>query len=431
MKLLLIAPRWPKNSLWGRIFFRFPYLSLTMLAGLTDDSWDISIVDENVQSIPYSPAPDLVGISLMTPVSRRGYQIAQKFRERGTPVVLGGIHPTMMPHEARRYADAIVLGEAETIWSQVLADVQSGRLQRQYAAGGFHPLADLNFPRRDLLQRKAYFFINTVQTTRGCPFDCDFCSVTAFYGRTYRTRPVGDVIREIEAMGGGHVFFVDDNIIGRPDYAKRLFQALKPLKIKWFSQASLNIAKDKNLLRLAKESGCGGLFIGFESLSQDTLKSLGKSPNRAEDYQTAVKAIHDQGIGIQGSFIFGADTDDHNVFSDVLRFTERVHLDAAIFSVLTPFPGTRIFEKLRAENRILHQNWDLYDMNHVVFKPRKMTPAQLQDGLIWAYRRLYGYPSIIKRLFPFKRGPIFYGVQNIGFRLAWKKTDISFQNTSA
>ncbi|MEJ2097991.1 MAG: radical SAM protein, partial [Deltaproteobacteria bacterium] len=355
-----------------------------------------------------------------------GYRIAQKFRDRGVPVVLGGIHPTMMPQEAGRYADAVVRGEAESTWPQVLADVKSDRLKAQYVAGGFHSLAHLPMPRRDLLNRKAYFFIKTVQTTRGCPFDCEFCSVTAFYGRTYRTRPVADVVREIESMGGGHNYFVDDNIIGRPDYAKKLFQALKPMKIKWFSQASLNITKDRDLLRLAAESGCGGLFIGFESLSQDTLKSLGKSPNSVKQYQAAVKAIHDQGIGIQGSFIFGADTDDHSVFSNVLRFTEKAHIEAAIFSVLTPFPGTKIFNKLQTENRILHHNWELYDMNHVVFKPRKMTPAQLQDGLIWAYRRLYGYPGIIKRLFPFKRGPIFFGVQNIGFRQAWQKTDIHF-----
>lgn len=430
MKLLLITPRWPKHSLWGRIFFRFPYLSLTMLAGLTDDAWDVTIVDENVEPIPYTPLPDLVGISLMTPLASRGYRIAQKFRDRGVPVVLGGIHPTMMPQEAGRYADAVVLGEAERTWPQVLADVKSDRLKAEYAAGGFHSLAHLPMPRRDLLNRKAYFFIKTVQTTRGCPFDCEFCSVTAFYGRTYRTRPVADVVREIEAMGGGHIFFVDDNIIGRPDYAKKLFQALKPMKIKWFSQASLNITKDRDLLRLAAESGCGGLFIGFESLSQDTLKSLGKSPNSVKQYQAAVKAIHDQGIGIQGSFIFGADTDDHSVFSNVLRFTEKAHIEAAIFSVLTPFPGTKIYNKLQTEDRILHHNWELYDMNHVVFKPRKMTPAQLQDGLIWAYRRLYGYPGIIKRLFPFKRGPIFFGVQNIGFRQAWQKTDIHFQNTA-
>jgi radical SAM superfamily enzyme YgiQ (UPF0313 family) len=426
MKLSLISPKWPDKSLWGQIFFRFPYLSLTMLAGMTDDTWDITLIDENIQPVNYDSRPDLVGISLMTPLAKRGYQIADAFRKRNIPVILGGIHPTMVPDEARLHADAIALGEAETTWPKVLADFKSGNLKPRYQSSGFHPLDNMKFPRRDLLNRKKYFFINTVQTTRGCPFDCEFCSVTAFYGRTYRTRPVADVVREIQAIGGGHIFFVDDNIVGRPDYAKKLFRALKPLKIKWFSQASLNIAKDRELLNLARESGCGGLFIGFESLSQETLKALGKSANRVKEYRESVEALHDHGIGIQGSFIFGTDNDDETVFSDILRFTEKAHIEAAIFSVLTPFPGTKIFESMKASQRILHMDWDLYDMNHVVFRPRKMTPSRLQDGLMWAYKRLYGYPSILKRLFPFKRGPIFFGVQNIGFRQAWKKTNISF-----
>ena len=311
-----------------------------MLAGLTDDDWDITIIDENTQRIDFDILPDLVGVSLMTPLAPRGYAIADEYRRRNIPVVLGGIHPTMMPDEAAMHADAVVTGEAEATWTEVLADARTGTLKPRYHAEGFPPLAGMQTPRRDLLNRKSYFFINTVQTTRGCPFDCEFCSVTAFYGRTYRTRPVQDIVREIEQMDGSHLFFVDDNIVGKPDVAKELFQALKPLKKKWFSQASLSIVKDQSLLKLARESGCGGLFVGFESLSQETLKSYGKSVNRAGEYRDAINRLHDHGIGIQGSFIFGADQDDTSVFSDVLRFVEKTHIEAAIFSVLTPFPGT-------------------------------------------------------------------------------------------
>ena len=421
MRLFLIAPKWPQNSLWGQIFFRFPFLSLTMLAGMTDESWDITIIDENVQPIDFDDLPDLMGISVMTPLALRGYAIADRFRKRNVPVILGGIHPTMMPTEAAEHADVVVIGEAESIWPQVLADAKATKLKPQYTASDFHPLTDLSTPRRDLLNRKGYFFINTVQTTRGCPFDCEFCSVTAFYGRTYRTRPVPEIIQEVEQMDGSHIFFVDDNIVGKPAYAKELFRALKPLKKQWFSQASLSIVKDRQLLKLARESGCGGLFVGVESLSQETLKAYGKSVNRSAEYRDAVKQIHDHGIGIQGSFIFGADQDDSAVFSDVLRFVEKAHIEAAIFSVLTPFPGTEIFSSLQQAKRILHTNWELYDMNHVVFKPKIMSPIQLQNGLDWAYKKLYGYPSILKRLFPFKRGPIFFGVQNIGFKRAWAK----------
>lgn len=422
MKLFLIAPKWPEHSLWGQIYFRFPYLALTTLAALTGDDWDISIVDENAEPLDFSDLPDLAAISVMTPLAKRAYEIADNFRSNGVQVVLGGIHPTMMKDEASIHADAVVMGEAEEVWLQVLSDFKWGKLKPVYSSTDFCSLAGLQFPKRELLNRKAYFFINTIQTTRGCPFDCEFCSVTSFYGRTYRVRPVEEVVREVEHMGGGFVFFVDDNIVGKPAYAKELFRALAPLDVKWFSQASLSIVKDRELLDLAQKSGCRGLFIGFESLSQEALTAMGKSANRVEEYKESIKKLHDHGIGIQGSFIFGTDQDDQSVFSDVLRFIEKTHIEAALFSVLTPFPGTRIQEVLSKQNRILHTDWEKYDMNHVVFRPKKMSPEQLQDGFNWAYKYLYGYRSIVKRLFPFTRSGLFYGIQNYGFRQAWKKT---------
>jgi radical SAM superfamily enzyme YgiQ (UPF0313 family) len=422
MKLFLIAPKWPEGSLWGQIYFRFPYLALTTLAALTSDDWEISILDENVKPLDFSDLPELAAISIMTPLAKRGYEIADTYRGRKVPVVLGGIHPTMMQEESKAHAEAVVLGEAEEIWFQVLSDFKQGTLKAFYKAPNFCNLKRLPLPKRNLLDRKAYFFVNTIQTTRGCPFDCEFCSVTSFYGRTYRVRPVEDVIDEMASMERGFVFFVDDNIVGNPSYAKELFKALIPLNIKWFSQAALNIVKDRELLDLARRSGCKGLFIGFESLSQESLNAMGKSMNTVNRYKDEIKMIHDHGIGIQGSFIFGTDQDDNSIFSDVLRFVEKTHLEAVLFSVLTPFPGTRIQEALLRQNRIIHTNWDKYDMNHVVFRPQRMTPAQLQGGLNWAYKRLYGYSSIMKRLFPFKRGGLFYGIQNYGFRQAWKKS---------
>jgi len=422
MRLFIIAPKWPDNSLWGQIVFRFPYLSLTSLAALTGEDWDVTIVDENVCALDYEDLPDLVAISIMTPLAPRGYAIADTYRSKGVTVVLGGIHPTMMPDEAGRHADAIVQGEAETSWPQVLDDFTNKTLKPLYRPDGFCSLDGLPIPRRELLQRKAYFFTNTIQTTRGCPFNCEFCSVTSFYGRTYRMRTVQDIVAELDQTGGGFTFFVDDNIVGKPVFAKKLFRALIPLKLKWFSQASLNIVKDAELLDLAQKSGCKGLFIGFESLSQDSLQAMGKSVNQVSEYRQAIKAIHDHGIGIQGSFIFGTDQDDATIFSDVLRFIEKTGLEAALFSILTPFPGTRIHATLMHANRILNTDWEKYDMNHVVFKPKKITPQKLQEGFNWSYKRLYGYPSIIKRLFPFHRNGLFFGIQNYGFRQAWKKT---------
>jgi len=422
MKLVLIAPKWPEKSLWGQIYFRFPYLALTNLAALAGEDWEISILDENVEPIDFNSLPDLAAISIMTPLAKRGYEIADAYRQKGVPVVLGGIHPTMMSAEAKTHADAVVLGEAEAIWPQVLDDFKRGDLKSSYNPSNLLNLDGLRIPKRELLNRKAYFFVNTIQTTRGCPYDCDFCSVTTFYGRSYRMRSVDEVINEIGQMEPGFLFFVDDNIVGAPGYAKKLFRALIPLNVKWFSQAALGIVKDKELLDLAQRSGCKGLFIGFESLSQESIKAMGKSINQVAEYKEAIKKIHEHGIGIQGSFIFGTDNDDGSVFSDVLRFIEKTHLEAVIFSILTPFPGTRIYQKMLQENRILHIDWEKYDMNHVVYQPRKMTPQELQEGFNWAYKRLYGYRSILKRLFPFSRSGLFFSIQNYGFRQAWKKT---------
>jgi len=422
MKLVLIAPKWPENSLWGQIYFRFPYLALTNLAALAGEDWEISILDENVEPIDFNALPDLAAISIMTPLAKRGYEIADAFRQKGVPVVLGGIHPTMMSAEAKTHADAVVLGEAEAIWPQVLDDFKRGDLKSFYNPSNLLSLDGLCIPRRELLNRKAYFFVNTIQTTRGCPFDCDFCSVTTFYGRSYRMRSIDEVINEIGQMEPGFLFFVDDNIVGSSGYAKKLFRALIPLNVKWFSQASLSIAKDKELLDLAQRSGCKGLFIGFESLSQESIKAMGKSINHVAEYKEAIKKIHEHGIGIQGSFIFGTDNDDVSVFSDVLRFIEKTHLEAVIFSILTPFPGTRIYQTMLQKNRLLHTDWEKYDMNQVVYQPQKMTPQELQEGFNWAYKRLYGYRSIFKRLFPFSRSGLFFSIQNYGFRQAWKKT---------
>jgi len=419
MDVTLIVPRWSANSLWGKVVFRFPYLALTTLAALTPGDVRVRLIDENVEEIDWKATADLVGISLMTPLAPRGYGIADAYRKRGVPVVLGGIHPSMMPEEASAHADAVVVGEAEGLWPRVVEDVRQGELQPLYRSEDHSPLTNLPLPRRELLKRKAYFFVNTVQTTRGCPFDCEFCSVTQFYGHTYRLRPVEEVEREVRNLEGRFVFFVDDNIAGDKAYAKALFRRLIPYRLKWASQASITIARDQELLRLARQSGCMGLFIGFESLSQKTLKEMGKTFNRVQSYRDMIKRIHSHGIGIQGSFIFGNDGDTPSVFAEVVRFTEQTRLDAVLFSILTPFPGTRLYRKMKAEGRILTDDWARYDMNHVVFRPRGISVEELQQGFNWAYSRLYSWPSIAKRLLGVRRNLQLFGPQNVGFRRAW------------
>lgn len=419
MDLTLIVPRWPANSLWGKVVFRFPYLALTTLAALTPRDVRVCLIDENVEAVNLKAKPDLVGISLMTPLAPRGYEIADAYRKRAVPVVLGGIHASMMPEEASAHADAVLVGEAEDLWPRVIEDACRGELQPLYRSDRHLPLDNLPLPRRELLKRKAYFFVNTVQTTRGCPFDCAFCSVTQFYGHTYRLRPVEEVEREVRNLEGRFIFFVDDNIVGNVAYAKALFRRLIPHGLKWASQSSITIARDQDLLRLARQSGCMGLFIGFESLSQNTLKEMGKTFNRVQSYREMINRIHSYGIGIQGSFIFGNDGDTPSVFAEVVDFTEKARLDAALFSILTPFPGTRLYRKMEAEGRILTDDWTRYDMNHVVFRPRGMRVEQLQQGFNWAYSRLYSWRSIVKRLLGVRRNLQLFGPQNVGFRRAW------------
>ncbi|MBM4331848.1 MAG: B12-binding domain-containing radical SAM protein [Deltaproteobacteria bacterium] len=422
MKIKIICPRWPEGSIWRHFIFRFPYLSLTTLAALTPEDVEVTIEDENVQEINYQDQPDLVAVSIITPLANRGYAIADQFRKLSIPVVMGGVHATWMAEEAGQHADAVVLGEAEKVWPRVIADFRKGSYQRIYREESRPDLQNLPVPRRDLLKKRVYFFTNTMQISRGCPFQCDFCSVTAFFGHTCRLRPLKEVRKEVELLlkEKNFIFFMDDNIIANPAYARDLFSLLKEYRIKWLSHASVNIAENDDLLKKAGESGCYGLFIGFESLSQKTLQDHHKTTNRVDRYREFVKKIHDQGIGIEGSFIFGSDEEDPSVFQQVVDFCEETKIDAAVFAILTPYPGTRIYEQYTREERIISRNWDLYDMNHVVFRPKRMTIEQLQEGHDLANQRFYSYPSMLKRFWPLRRSHQVFLPSNWGMRRAWK-----------
>jgi radical SAM superfamily enzyme YgiQ (UPF0313 family) len=383
----------------------------------------VVIEDENVQEVSFDDRPDLVAISIMTPLAKRGYAIADRFREKSVPVVIGGFHATWLPEEAGQHADSVVLGEAEPSWARLLEDFKAGCLQKFYRAEGRADLKGLPIPRRDLLKKRGYFFTNTMQVSRGCPFQCSFCSVTAFFGHTYRMRPLDEVKKEVEILlrGQDFIFFVDDNIIGNANYARDLFSFLKGLKVKWVSHSSIDIAENEDLLTGAAESGCHGLFIGFESLSQDTLRSHHKTSNRVERYKEQIRKIHDRGIGIEGSFIFGSDEENSSVFHRVVDFCEETKIDAAVFAILTPFPGTRLYEQFQKEDRILSRDWDLYDMDHVVFRPRNMTMEELQEGHDWANRRFYSYGSMLERFWPLRRSHQVFLPSNWAMRRAWKR----------
>lgn len=400
MKLELVSPTWqdPKRRKMEGKAFRFPQLALSIIASLTPKEWDIHITDENVDDVDFDREVDLVGITVMTAAAPRAYEIADTFRKRGVKVVLGGMHPTALPEEAIQHADAVVIGEAEGIWERVIEDFNRGTLKKFYSSDNRPDLSNLPLPRRDLLKDGAYFAKNTVQTTRGCPFDCSFCSVSNFFGRTYRMRPVKDVIKEIEGLKGKFIAFLDDNIVGNLRYAKELFRALIPERKWWAGQASLNFVKDREVLKLLKESGCKFLFIGFESLSQANLREIGKKFNIVSKFKEAVKKIHDYGIGVEGAFVFGFDNDDKDVFKRTLEFVNKARIDFAQFGILTPFPGTRLYKKLEEENRIIDRDWAKYDIDHVVFKPKLMSPEELCEGTGWVLKNFYSYKSILKRI---------------------------------
>jgi radical SAM superfamily enzyme YgiQ (UPF0313 family) len=423
--LLLIAPLSSGSLMGGSFFFRMPCLGLLKVAALTPPDWQVTIIDEKIEPLDLEQAVDLVGITAMTTTVQRGYEIAGLFRRRGIKVVMGGMHVSALPEEARQHCDSVVIGEAEGLWPTLLRDFEAGRLQPIYRHDGDFPaLAGLPRPNWELYRSKKYLPVHFVETTRGCPIDCEFCAVSNAFGGTYRNRPHDDVLAELRALRPfdglftlkNCVFFVDDNIISNRAYARELLTRIADLKLHWFGQASVNIANEPEILRLCRDSGCVGIFIGFETLSPETLSSVGKRVNRPDHYLEVVQRIHDHGIGIDGSFVFGFDTDDAGVFDRTLEFVLKARLEVAYFSILTPYPGTRLHRRLVQEDRLVSRDWSLYDANHVVYRPRTFTPDQLLEGYHRALKEVYAIPTIFKRLWGTSAWKNFFYPMNFGFR---------------
>jgi len=416
MKLTLITPRQgnekEKNIYDYRYVAQFIFskaysgylLAIPTLAALTPPDVEIKVVDENIEPIDFDAPTDLVGISVRTMFAKQAYEIASRFRERGVKVVLGGIHTSMLPEEASRYADSIVIGEAEGVWQELLQDFKDNRLQKVYKRT-FHPdLTQCPMPDRSLLKNNKYL-LHIVQTTKGCPFFCEFCSVHAFDGTKIRHRSLDQAINDIkETQKDGirerkkAIFFADDNIVADRKYAKLFFKELIPLEISWSCQASLNVAKDDEILKLMAESGCGGILIGFESIAEDNLRQMNKKINLTQDFSQAIQRIHSHGILVQGSFIVGHDNDTSETFQKLADFINTNNVLFALISILTPFPGTGLFKRMEMEGRLLNKDWEKYDSKTVVFKPKNMTPLELKKGFIHVYREVYSFKSIYRKL---------------------------------
>jgi len=404
LKFLLInptAPEWRitngKRPRKRTRIFRYSMLSSLYVAAAMPASVETRIVDEEVEAIDFTTDADLIGISFMTFNAPRAYEIADEFRiRRSKPVIVGGYHPSFMPEEALGHADAVCIGEAEENVPRMIEDFMAGKLRRIYRNGTVD-LKGLAVPDRGLVKRGSYALVDTVQATRGCPQRCTFCSITAFFGQRFRSRPVDEVIDELKPLGK-YLLFMDDNIISDADHAKDLFEKMIPLGKTWFSQCSTRIAYDDELLILARRSGCRGLFVGFESLSQDGLQDWKKSFNRAKDYAWVIKQIHSKGISVCAAIVFGNDSDTPGIFPRTLEFLLTANADVLQATILTPFPGTPLFDELDREGRIVDKNWGHYDFRHAVFEPRMMSRESLRRGHDWVLSKFYSRRSIARRL---------------------------------
>jgi len=378
-------------------------LSLATLAGMTPPGVEVQAVDDRIEAIDYDEPRDLVGISVKTFTARRAYQIADEFRRRGVPVILGGHHPTLLPEEAGRHADALLVGEAEGVWDTVLADVRRGRLQplyRQPESLARQPLAAVRVD-RSIFAGKKYLPMAMVESTRGCPFACNFCSVTTFFGRSFRHRPPQEVAAEVAGLGRKFVFLVDDNIVGDKEAAKQLFRALIPLRIRWISQASLTMTRDRELMRLMRDSGCAGVLVGIETLQRDNLKQIRKGWNTVGiGYDRALDIARDHGIAVVGSFILGMDQDTEESLDLLLDFAIRQRLFAVLFNLLTPYPGTELYETFRAQGRLARPRWwddPDYTYGSLVFEPAGISGEALARKRLRMYRDFYGGSSLLRR----------------------------------
>jgi radical SAM superfamily enzyme YgiQ (UPF0313 family) len=361
------------------------------------------LTDENIESIDFDLKVDLVGISAMTCFVNRGYEIADAFRKRGVPVVMGGVHPSFMPQEALRHSDAVVIGEVELVLPKLLDDLERGDMRGPYKSDRLHPMENLPTPRYDLIKKHRYVNSTFVQTSRGCHQGCTFCAEPLMNGLKFRYRPVDEVMREVDNCGSRTISINDADFFGTPERPKQVMRALKGRGVHWQAGVTSKLAQDDRMLELAAESGCTLLSIGFESISRKTLESVHKHVNRPETFAALVEKVHSYGIMVFGLFMFGFDGDDPSVFEETARFNIGANYDACAYSVLTPYPGTLTWYEMKKANRIVSFDWSKYDQGNVVYRPAGMSSDDLRLGQIFAYETFYR-PSSIMRRFPVRGG---------------------------
>jgi radical SAM superfamily enzyme YgiQ (UPF0313 family) len=377
-----------------------PTLALTSIAASTPPDWTIEYWDENLLQgpPPCRTFPSVVGITVHLTFAQRAFELARWYRQRGAKVVLGGLHVLSSPLECAPHADALAIGEGVQVWGQILRDAAAGRLQPRYLGTFRRPYRQDPAPRRDLLPRGQFLTSTSLIATRGCHSRCDFCylSTEGLY-MPYQVRPVEQIAGEFAADGQSYAVFIDNNLGSRPEYLRDLCRALRPLERIWSAAVSIDVTDDPSLVREMALAGCTGVFVGFESLSPQNIADARKKSPSPADYARRVAILHDNGIQVNGSFVLGFDHDRPDVFAQTVEWVETNRLECATFHILTPYPGTPLFERLRQEGRILHNDWSRYDTAHVVFRPNLMTAEQLAEGYAWCYRRLFSHASIWRR----------------------------------
>ncbi len=405
MKIALISPKGPLYRHRGGIFrksLRYQPLTLTTLAALVPPELDanVAVYDEGIQDVPESLDADLIGLTVITGTAPRSYELAARYRAQGKTVVLGGPHVTLVPDESVEHADAICVGYAEDTWPQLLRDFANHSLQRVYRQAHDFSLdrPDMPFARRELFDKRHFLTQAVFEATRACGHDCEFCIVPSAWGSRQFQKPVSWVVEDIRRTGQKRILFIDLNLVADKAYARELFTALVPLKVRWFGLSTVLIAHDPSLMELMARSGCRGLLLGLESVSSASLGDANKRFNESVDYGSLIRHLHELGIALQGCFVFGLDHDTKDVFEETAQFAIDNAIDLPRFAILTPFPGTPLHSRLASEGRILTRNWELYDGQHVVFQPRQMSVDELYAGHERVWKSVYRYSAIARRL---------------------------------
>ena len=398
----------------------FPPLGLATLAGYLGPDDEVTLQDEHVEALDTDDAPDLVVIQVYITSARRAYQLADHYRGRGAHVALGGLHVTSLPEEAAAHADTIFLGPGEDTWPAFLADYRAGRPAKVYRSE-VRTLERLPRIRRDLIRRHLYLVPNSIVVSRGCPHSCDFCYKEAFFegGRGFYTQTVDDALAEIDRLPGRHLYFLDDHLFGSARFAEALFDGMRGMNRLWQAAGTVQSVLRPRLLEKAVASGLRSLFVGFETLSPDNLREQRKPHNLGRDYAAAIRRLHDLGVMVNGSFVFGMDGDDEDVFGRTVEWAIGQGIETATFHILTPYPGTALYERMRGAGRLLHDDWDLYDTRHVVFRPALLTPHALEEGYWRAYRDFYRWGSILRGA---RAKPDLLGAaRHVAYAGGWKK----------